>query len=418
MIKLFNKNFKTHNLFMVKFSSLLKKDFKLHFKLRSSFLIMILSFVLFIFFSFLFKDSMTEERIVDKISIGLVDTENSKTSKLLLNNFEEDENFNSLFELIQTDLTTAENMYSKNEISSIIIIPEGFTKSLFFYENKPFKVILNPKEPLKSLILKNLTESLAKYIESVDAATYGVYKTLKEYGVKGDNLSRINDLYSMEMIFTALNRGDFFSHNKIDTFPSSNSIEYFLSSIVVILILFFCTSAATSISDEINSGCIFRFITTPSSNFIFLLSKLMSFTFITVIHSLTLISTILFFMNLLSLKTFLLSFMTILSISLIGVSLSIFAGTFAKSKDVITLFVSMSLLLVGIIGGNFIPIQLMPGYMQELSKFTPNYWMIKYMLYSITGNFENVLLTLFLSSILFSVLLTILSEAKVRRAKI
>ena len=42
---------------------------------------------------------------------------------------------------------------------------------------------------------------------------------------------------------------------------------------------------------------------------------------------------------------------------------------------------TMLTLVLGILGGQFIPIQVMPKFIQDISSLTPNYWILRTCLY-------------------------------------
>ncbi|MBN2796050.1 MAG: ABC transporter permease [Clostridia bacterium] len=357
--------------------NLLKKDIKLMINIKKTIVIMIGFLLIFTIFSSMFQDYMQEKRLIDKLNVGIVDNEDSLLSGMLIGHFQNNKEFMSLFTIEVSDETSLLNKFNNNELSAIIHIPVGFTDSLLHFENTPLKIILNSNYPLQNTVLENIMMSYSTYIKAVDVGIYSLYQTLKSEGVDQRELNDINDSFSANMVLTALRRNYLFQHEVIETFPSTTSSQYFVFAIMLLLIIFTATSGASLLSDEIKNNVLIRYKMTGNHFIKFTASKIIVM-YLNMVTLLLPLSIVIKWMNdELILSSFLL---LMLFISLIIVFFSLLAltlGIILIKFDINLLMATMITMVLGILGGNFIPIQIMPKFIQDISSLTPNYWMLR-----------------------------------------
>lgn len=390
------------------------KDFKLIINTKKIVISFIFFAIIFLLFSSLFSNFMTEKRLLDKVTIGIIDEDNTFLSKQLINNFKNNDKFNSLFEFKENSKKNLLEKYNDNSLSAIITIPKNYTDSLKHYENQPIKMILNPNFPLKNTILKSIMSSYSTYIKSVDIATYSLYSSLKQEGLNKTDLDQVNQLFSINMVGTALNRNSIFDYKPIYTYPSSNSKEYFIFSIIILSIIFISSSGSSLLNEEITTFCIQRLLTSGRNVYALILSKIL----VMVLNIFLTIIPFIFIMYFLNSTIELISLVNILMITICTIffftTFSLFLGVLINKHKMNMLISSLLTLTLGIIGGNFIPIQLMPKYMQDISSFTPNYWILRSYLYS-SSNINNssiILLTLIGSIIILLAILSLLIQRR------
>lgn len=358
--------------------SLLKKDFKLLFSFRRTLFLLILCLAVFFAMTFIYKDATLQQGILDQVKVGLVDEENSTLSRVLLQNFKNNEAFSKLFSVIDGNPETLLKQFNANELTAIVYIPAGFTESLLHYENTPIRLLLNPHNALKNQVLVATLSSFSEYIASVDSATYNVWEVLNTRLPK-EKVIRMNELYSVEMIGFALNRQQFFDFKPITTIPSASPEIYFLLSILIIFSSFLSLQAALQLNNELQWRCLERFSTTPQMKLSYGLSKLTA----VIVHNGILMTLLGGVVSAFTRNSFL-PFLPFLAITLLTFTVfSLFMGALLVGRDLLLNVLSLLFLLSAIIGGNFIPLQLMPESIQWIARITPNYWLIKYGLFSL-----------------------------------
>jgi len=364
---------------------LIIKDLKTNFSWSKMLGTICIFLAIFFFFAYGFSDYMIEKRAIDQVTIGVVDQENSITSQALINSFENNDQFTSLFKIELGTQEALQSKYQEDRLSAIVTIPEGFSNSLLHYENLPLSIILNPNHPLKISIITNVFESFSDYIKYVDAATYSVYTNLKALNDPNIDASEINDFFSVDMIFKALSRNNIFEYKTVSTFPSSNSSSYFLCSTIVLLIIALSSYGTDLFLKEARQGNLQRYLTTHSPVSSFILSKIL-------VVSMKSFAQFLVFFTIASLFFPPDSTLSWLVIVVIGFSaifmftaLSALIGIIFSNANISSILTNVFILVLCLIGGNFFPIQLMPKAIQNISMVTPNYWLIKGILYTYTG---------------------------------
>ncbi len=365
--------------------NLLYYDIKRNFPIRRMIITILIIWMAIFFFANFFAQDMSSDRLLKKLSIGIVDNDKSTLSNMLLANFVNNKQFSSMMELTIGDESELTDSFNANELTAMVNIPKGFTDGLMHYRNLPLDVTINPSQPLKAMILLEVFDSYSDYIESVDASTLGAYQTLSETDMDKKQLSKINDLFSMQMVTFALGRNNFFDNNIIHTFPATSSLSYFIASMLCLGICFLSTGIIFSIYNDFSSFCIHRYATHSNNFYIFTASKLLSFTIvISLIMSLVSLPLILWLS--ISIKSMFLLIFQLLIFSVFFTSVFMLIGTLLFSESSAALFCNMSIFLLGLLGGNFIPLSLMPKMIQNISMFTPNYHIIQNLLY----NIENI----------------------------
>jgi len=371
------------------FKELLLKDIKMLLQYKQIIIISIIFPLLILgLLGFIFSDYMSHNEIINKIEIALINNDDSQASKMLINDFKNNKSFAKLFQLTIYDMEEAKEKYLKGDVTAILEIPEDFSKSLISYENKPLNLTINPENPLESLILRNVMESYSKYISAADISVYTLYQQIKDIGLSREEINRINDVFSIHMILTALERDNLFKYNPITTIPSTSSFEYFIIATGVLLAMYVGLIGANMIFYEKRTMCLDRYKLSVDGNLIALMmSKIIVLLVFTLCQILLLILPVVLVFGI-DTDFSILNFILFLIISLFNIiSISIFLGSIVSSEELIAMIGNVGILISGLIGGSFIPLKLMPQYIQKISQITPNYWIIKGFLF-ITKGFE------------------------------
>lgn len=369
--------------------NLLFKDLKLIIKPKKILLTIIIYLMIFLSFSYFYNDYMSEKRLLDQVTIGLVDRENSFLSDMLVENFKSNEEFSSLFNLIIEEEDLLVQAYENNELSAIVYIPNDFTSSLLNFDNRPLEMILNPNFPLQNTVLQNIMTSYSEYIKAVDIGIYSLYNSLKGE-VSSETLSSINEQFSLNMVMTALGRNSIFSYKAIETFPAATSSEYFIFSIIVLVVIFTSIASSNGLVEEKNAFTLQRYLTNGHSMVTFLLSKITALSLNSLISLVPLLIASRFIVAL-EWHAYIMLWVLIMCVIGFFSTLSLLMGVLFN--EVSSLMTSIFVMFLGIIGGQFIPIPVMPKIIQDISSYTPNYWIIRSCLYLDQADLSYAVLT-------------------------
>lgn len=363
---------------------LLRNDLKRSIDIKRTLLTALAAVIALFFFVQFFSEDMTEDRLLERLNIGIIDLEESQLSQMLIQSFETNDKFTSLVEITVGSREDVLTTYDTGHLTAIITIPENFTTSLLRYENQPLDVILNPEQPLRTAVLGEMLASYSDYIKAVDASTYGLYTTLKSRDFPPEKLKQTNDLYSIEMISTALGRNRLFEYDAIDTFPATTSGLYFGSAILVMISAFSASGILPLVFEDLRLNCTQRYLTIHHNLSLWMLSKLIAMSLNASLLSSIVALPIVFFFKIGPMNALLL-FFQILVISLFFGALALLIGLITNNESSATVATNIIYFVLGLLGGNFIPIPLMPKSIQDISAFTPNHWAIKGILTNMAG---------------------------------
>jgi ABC-type uncharacterized transport system permease subunit len=186
------------------------------------------------------------------------------------------------------------------------------------------------------------------------------------------------------MISTALGRNQIFKYTAVDTFPATTSGIYFGSAIIVMIIAFSTSGIIPLLFEDLRLSCAQRYMTITHGLFPWIASKLVSMSLNAALLSISIALPLVFVFEL-SLKQTGIFLVQILVLSLFYSVLAMTIGVYTRNEASATVTTNLLYFLLGLAGGNFIPIPLMPKSIQDISAFTPNYWAIKSLLHNIAG---------------------------------
>ncbi|MBU3113843.1 ABC transporter permease [Clostridium lacusfryxellense] len=332
--------------------------------------------IVFFILSSSFKDMMKRESDISPIKVAIVDNDNSTASKLLLSSFTSNKNFSNFVNIDVCTRTEAKEKFNSNLLTGIIEIPKNFSNSLLSMENLPLDMTLNSEEPLKSSILKNVMQGYSRIIGAVEIGVSSVDYYMDKYSVEQEQKEKVNTYLSRDLIFTALGRSSFFTYEPHNDIPSTTSIEYYVIAIAVLLLMYIGIILGNLLIKERNSMAIKRLLTTPVNSFEIIFSKWISYSIYCTVLLMIFMTPIFLLFNLDTSVIRNLFVFIIISVGLIT-SFYIMLATFFNNEESYILMANIYVFISAIIGGSFIPLQLMPENIRNISKLTPNYWIIK-----------------------------------------
>lgn len=333
--------------------------------------------IVFFILSSSFKDMMKRESDISPIKVAIVDNDNSTASKLLLSSFTSNKNFSNFVNIDVCTRTEAKEKFNSNLLTGIIEIPKNFSDSLLSMENLPLDMTLNSEEPLKSSILKNVMQGYSRIIGAVEIGVSSVDYYMDKHNIDPEQKEKVNTYLSRDLIFTALGRSSFFAYEPHNDIPSTTSIEYYVIAIAVLLLMYIGIILGNLLIKERNSMAIKRLLTTPVNSFEIIFSKWIAYSIYCTFLLMIFITPVFLLFNLDT--SYLIGNLFIFILISVGLitSFYIMLATFFNNEESYILMANIYVFISAIIGGSFIPLQLMPENIRNISKLTPNYWIIK-----------------------------------------
>lgn len=353
---------------------------------------------------------------VSLIQFALVDSDKSPYSKLLTEYFKESKSFSSYINITEGSEEKLLDQFHQGQYDVYLEIPENFANNLMILNHQPVKVLINSKDPVKAVLIKNLLESYETYISAVEINCVGLYEVMSISGMEQELIDKKNYEISLDLIFTALGKDSFFQYEEVVDYPSTSITDYYIYSLLIMAISFTSLYVGYQMMKEKKLSTFSRLHTIGFSVYKIVLEKILfsSCILFLMIGFLYMISS-LSGGNTLHLKLVPVILLTVLFYTIFAIFLS---SIFHHVQNYIIVG-NMIFLLLSIIGGSIIPIMYLPKKLADLAKLTPNYWIVKVCLLVQKGmvydTYSKLLFGLSLcSSILFVLSIAFYSREEVR----
>lgn len=356
-----------------------------------------------------------ETNPVSKIQFALTNSDNSPYSKLLIEYFKESESFSSYINVVEGVKEELLEQFHQSQFDVYLEIPENFANNLMILEHKPVKVLINAKDPVKAVLIKNLLESYETYISAVEINCVGLYEVMSLSGMEQDLINKKNYEISLDLIFTALGKETFFQYQEVSDYPSTSVTDYYFYALLIMAISYGALYVGYQMMKEKNQSTFSRLHTIGLGTYVIVLEKVLFSAFLLFLPAVTgyLIS-VSVTGNTLHLKLILVIFLTVL----FYISLAIFLSSIFRNMQNYMIAGNLMYFLLSIIGGGIIPIQYLPKVLKELSKFTPNYWIEKVCLLIQKGIVNDIYGKFFIGISMCSVIFILLSIAFYSREEV
>ena len=328
--------------------------------------LIVLPLLVVVLFNFAFKDLVDDKPI---IKIGLIDEENTSTSRYLVEQLLKDEDISNLINIETVEGNKEIEKIKNKEYNGIFKIPVNFTSNLINMKNTPIEIIYNKNDPLTSYALDVVTDSFSLYIEEVQKHISSTYYTTKELNNLNQYTEKINNNISLIMIGEVFNRKLGLLKNELEDIPSTSSPAY-LIIMIEILILSFTTlffiykyKEEKKINDKLKTIGIksWRIKILKTISYMILINLQIVLVYIPIFYYLT--------------KTFEIEkiiFLNLIVFFMLG--MWFFISSLIKKSENFILLGSLIIIFSNLFGGTLFPIVLMTYRLKFLSKFTINYW--------------------------------------------
>ncbi|MBM6628990.1 ABC transporter permease [Mammaliicoccus vitulinus] len=166
----------------------------------------------------------------DNFTIGIVDKDHSKETKLILNAIGDGQSLGNDLSINHYNEKRASELLKSKKIDGYFLFKDGMTKA--FYKNGELPIVVNTydAQSVESIIILQLTDSVySRLMLSMGGAMS--YASLYPNATENELLTMMTD-----MLFTGLNRGGSFDEHAIKVFDTTS---YYTISIYFVSIFFF-----------------------------------------------------------------------------------------------------------------------------------------------------------------------------------
>lgn len=305
-----------------------------------------------------------KEVITGKIVLGVAMEDTSEYAELLLQYFNENEEFLSYIELIEAKEQELEAALAAGTLDAYLVIPEQFAESMIKMDNLPIRSKISMKNPTKALVLRHVMEAYENYIEAVEVNCTALYRCMKEKGFSAKERNAANVEISLELIFTALGKDDLFRKRIVEAEePATLSLmEHYQYTGVYFVLLFLFMPAGINILKLKRNRMLMRLKAVNVRVGSVLLAEGIPY----VIISALLLLGVCCVKN--SLNRMLPAFLLVIPWLVVFLMLGL-----ACRDDKQYLFIcSMALVCLAVLGGSLLPETVLPDSFQTIARWMPN----------------------------------------------
>lgn len=295
--------------------------------------------------------------VTPKYTIGVIDYDDSKLSKMILAELEDEVNIVD----IEDDEDAIRSALIDSEISLALKIEDNYAEKIINGEDVKFQTFAinetNKSEPIRILI-ESLTNSAREIGRQANGDSEKFYTAMEKY-VEGSLTTEYEtfELTTQETVYRAV-----------------TSLGYLAMGM-----MFLMTFATTLLVEDRKLGVFSRIVTTPVTRGSYLVQHLFSYIIVAVIQVVLIFNIVTKVVDIsygstdqIKLRTMLVT----LIFSGVCISIGITVSRFAKSTTMVSALLSLINLPVLMLGGCLWPREIMPEAIQRIGDFMPTTWFL------------------------------------------
>ncbi|WP_079708986.1 ABC transporter permease [Paraliobacillus ryukyuensis] len=183
--------------------------------------ILIIGLIFLILVSLLLPDEQ------QSIEVGLVDLDESEETTMLVDLIDEASLLGSYIHIKKYTAEEAQSALDMGTLSAYVTFPENFTTDL--YQGHPVKIPImgNQKQPVKSYIIKELLNSMTRYIASAQANILTINQYAKSLPIEDAERQEILlNQFNQFMLFT-LSKDNIIQEEQISNLTTTSPVQYY-----------------------------------------------------------------------------------------------------------------------------------------------------------------------------------------------
>lgn len=162
------------------------------------------------------------------IRVALVDEDDAKESRLFTGLLEETATDGSYIQIIALSREQAQQLMAQNEISTYFSFPEGFTADLYEGESVTIPIVGNPARPTDSYLVKELVESMARYIGAAQANILTIYDYAKQTDMSQEQRQELMLQQFMDFTLYTLGKDKLLDAEVLTNVATSSPLHYYV----------------------------------------------------------------------------------------------------------------------------------------------------------------------------------------------
>ncbi|WP_053218266.1 ABC transporter permease [Virgibacillus senegalensis] len=164
----------------------------------------------------------------ETIQVGLVDLDKSEETTMLVDVIDNSSLLGSYIHITHFTGPEAERAVKDGTISAYIAFPEQFTNDLYTGKSVEIPIVGNADRPVESYVIKELVESMTRYIASAQASILTINEYAKQLPISDKKRQEILlDQFNEFMIYTLSAKGKIFNEREVTNLTTSNPAHYY-----------------------------------------------------------------------------------------------------------------------------------------------------------------------------------------------
>lgn len=271
------------------------------------------------------------------------------------------------------------DMLNRGEISAVVSLPEGFIYDMKINLLTPFRnkvnirVLTHPDQSINGQVVKAVVEAYSNVMSSVVIGKNVLIETALAYDLGDDGFKGMKDL--MEGVSKALEAIDITMENvAVEGRRGISSSDYYAAAMLTMFILFAASHGGRMLLEEKDNKTYQRMIIAGTPKFGILLGKFFTVFFIALLQISVMIGFSYFVLKVRwgnGLTVTLISICSAFAVAGMGAAIS--AATYrAGNYKMANIFETAVLQTMAILGGSFLPLEILPSTFQKLSFLSIN----------------------------------------------
>ncbi|MBO4395252.1 MAG: ABC transporter permease [Eubacterium sp.] len=342
---------------------------------------------------------------ISRTRVGLVMGENGAFSGFVTQAMNSLGEIGEAFSFEEMSEDEGSELLEQGEITTLLIVPDDYVRSLFYGENKPVTIrYASSHADIPSLLLKQLTSAAASYIIDTEA---GMYSVNDWYRKEGKPLTDETEYaLNLDYLNAVMNRNASIREELIDTYDSASYTQYYVAAGIALWLLMIGLSCRDMLAPE--TGSLYTMIAVRGVSFLaqsalrgisFLLTYGMYYLMFAIPAS---VIACVFY----EIPWYV--FVSMIPAVWLTASVVRLVYTVVTGRIYSIVLLLLLLLIMGFISGYFYPSQYLPESLQNVGACLPTSFIFKSVRESIVGNYAPVTSVI---CVLYSVILDAISVA-------
>lgn len=192
------------------------------------------------------------------IRVALVDEDRTQETRLFSGLLEETASDNQFIQIILITKDNAEKLMKRNEISSYFTFPSGFTEDLYEGESVTIPIVGNPSRPTDSFLVKELVESMMRYISVAQSTILTINEYAKKTDMPKEERQKMMFQQFMDFSLYTLGKDKLLDEEVITNVATSSPTHYYILSGWLITVSVWLFAIYTVLGKDEHSSMLIR----------------------------------------------------------------------------------------------------------------------------------------------------------------